>query len=298
LAAARKQISGTFSKLMTKDRLVPITDEFNARLLQIEDEAISPFLDGAKDPVGSTIDRLREHIKTGGLDAETLMKLQSRLGKQGRQKLRGENSNPELGHALLDIQELLLDAAAGVMTPAERQAFQQARAQYRTLSTLETGNIVNAETGDVSAPLLANQLQRRDPRGFLEGENRSPLYEGARVLGRLQKPKSSSGTAERQYLGQALAGAGTVGGAAAGYGSGGDVESSLKGAATGLVAGMAAPRALGHLYLRGAGRDFPEGLSRAAGQAMARAVGESPPTFTGPEFDGDLIDLLRELEGR
>jgi hypothetical protein len=261
LSDARKRLGGIFDQLMGRERQVPVTDEVLARIAAIDEDSIAPFIRGEEDPVGSALTRLRELLGEGTIDAATLMKQQSRLGKQARQAFRGENSNPDLGHGLLDIQEVLLDMAQSGLSQQEREAFRVAREQYRTLSSLETGTITNAATGDVSPAKLANFLQRRDPRGFLEGGNRSPLYEGTRFLGRVQKPNASSGTAERMWA------QGAIGGAAGAVAS--PDESELMGAGAGAALGLGLPYGLARGYLSQPLRNW---VTRSAGPAEQTAT--------------------------
>ncbi len=284
LAHARKRIGGVFNRLMTRDRPVPVDDALRVQIAQIEDEAINPFVRGEADPIGAAVERLRKHLADGSIDAKTLMSIQSRLGKQGRQALRGESSNPDLGHGLLDIQDALLEQAGRAMKPDEIELFSTARQQYKALSNLQSGLITDPVSGDVSAAKLANFLQRRDRVGFTEGGNRSDLYTGTRLLGRAQKKLGTSGTAER------MSGLGTIGGL---IGYAGADENELLGAAGGALAGAAAPYALARAYLSPAMRNMFTRAPGFAEQQATRAVG-----LTGAQMApqlGERSPLLDEL---
>ena len=262
LRNARERIGGVFNRIMSPDRGVMLGPDFVRRVEGIAAENIEPYLGSGATPITQTVERTLEAARRGEVSADWLMSQASRLGKQGRQAMRGESSNPTLGHALLDIQDALLDAGMHSLPPEERAAFNIARQQYRNLMTLRQGNNVNAETGNVSAPLVANFLQRRDYRGFLEGANQSPFYEGARFLGRLQTKLPSSGTAERMGM-IPLLGAGGVGGLTAGN----------PGTAVLAAGAAAAPYLAARAYMA---PGFAPYLSRVPGateQAVLRAMG-------------------------
>lgn len=298
LASARARIGDTFGALLPKGKDIPVDDAITAQVDEIADKAISPFIRGEADPIGTSVKRLQEHLAKGSMDAGDLMALQSRLGKQGRQALRGENSNPELGHALLDMQEALLDLARRNMSPEEAAAFTGARQQYRNLMTLESGQNIDPVTGQVYPGRIANFLQRRDRRGFLEGGNRSPFYEGVRFMAREQKPLPTSGTAERSFLREALRPAylgvgGALGGAQ--Y-SENDVAGGAAGAALGLVAPYAAARA----YLSPAMRNAFTRAPGATEQAITRGVGIGATRSMAPqgkdETDREFNERARKVE--
>lgn len=300
LNRARTRIGDTFNNIMSSSRSVEVTPDTIAAINRIEDESIAPFIRGEADPIGTSLVRLREMLADGTVDAKTLMAQQSRLGKQARQAFRGENSNPELGHGLRDIQETLLDMARGSMNPAEQTAFDTARGQYRNLSTLETGLITNSSTGDVSPALLANHLQRRDPRGFMEGGNQSDLYTGARFLGNVQKPNKSSGTAERMFWQSMLGGGGGIGGAMVAD------ENQVGGGLGGAAGALLLPKAGARAYLSNPMRGFmtrgastlEEGAARAAGLGAAHSLSPNIESMLPEQVKGGLALPSSEGEAR
>jgi hypothetical protein len=244
LARARARIGNTYETVFTSGKTFTIPPVAAKKLDFIEAESIAPFIHGTADPIGASIERLRRMVEEGTINARELHQQQSRLGKQGVQALSGANSNPVLGHGLLDMRSLLLDIAEANLEPAERAAVQQARSQYRVLSALESGGNVDSVTGKINPGTMANYLARRDRAGFLEGGNRSPLYTGVRFLGRAQPALKTPGTAERLWMGSALTGA--TGGVTGAGMSENDVMGGLAGAGIGAML----PYGIGKAYLR------------------------------------------------
>ena len=268
LAAARKRIGSDFDATLPKGKLLNTVAEDLAKLDEIESEFIAPWVRPGEGVIGDLIAKARNAIQAGEIDAGVLKTQQSALGKQGHQALRGPMSNPELGHGLLDVRSLLLDIAKRELPAPDAARLTQARNQYRILSSLESGTIIDPVTGNVSAAKLANYLQRRDRGGFAEGKDKSPLYEATRFLGRLQRPLNSPGTAERMFLSNTFRGVGGLTGAALGSG-GGDPNELLGGAAGAGIGAFALPAMLAAGYKSPAMRSW---LTRQAHPLEALAT--------------------------
>jgi hypothetical protein len=272
VGAARAEIGQGFRTLMPQGRPFQVDDTFRAELDRIADESVAPFLRGEQDPVGVTLSRLREKIASGEIDAADLMAQQSRLGKQGRAALRGENSNPELGHGLLDIQENLLDLARRNMQPEEGATLDALRRRYRILSTIESGQNWDPVTGQLYPGRLASHLQRRDRYGFSYGNDDSPFYQGVRFLGRQQKQLQSSGTAERQMMNRMMA---SAAGAGIGLAGGTSVfENDVVGGGLGaLVGATLLPGVAARAYISPMARNYMTRELGTTGQNVARGIG-------------------------
>jgi hypothetical protein len=278
--AAKERIGREFNRLTSSDRVVPIgiDDPMVDAVVEIADKRIFPMIARGTDPIGRATDRalevLERGVRSGGLSARELFEQQSMLRKLGQRALSGQNPDPEVGHAMLDLQDIFLDAARRGLSPEDAAAFDLARKQYRNLMTIKQGGF-DPVTGDVSPKKVANFLQRRDEHGFTMETNRSPFYEGARFLGRLQPRLQSSGTAERMFLQNALMGAiaGGVPGAVV------DDQNRASGGATGAVAGaaatIAAPWAMGRTYLGQPLRTWMHHQISPATQAILGAGGQS-----------------------
>ena len=108
------------------------------------------------------------------------------------------NGDRELGQALFQIKEIVDDQLAAGLSAADQAAFQAARANYRNLMTIRSSaGVVNPSSGNVSGLNLASALTRKDPRGFMEGSNTTPMYEAARFAQAFRPIVGDSGTATR-----------------------------------------------------------------------------------------------------
>jgi hypothetical protein len=244
LAQARNRIGAEYDALFPRGRQIQVTQDALDEIKRIEDESVRLFIRGEADPIGNAVDRMKEVLEDGVIDAAELNAQQSRLGKLGHQALRGETSNPELGHGLLDMRKVLLDMAGESFTAEDAARFANARGQYRMLSALEAGANIDPVTGTVYPGRMASYLQRRDRAGFAEEGNSSPLYQAIRFMGRAQPELPTSGTAERSWLNNTLGGtAGMLGGATL-------TENDLIGGGLGLAAGIMAPRLLAQGYVK------------------------------------------------
>lgn len=197
LGQAANRIGKEF-KDVTTSSTVRLDDTFLDSLADVEARYTGAWGEGNK--LTGVIDDALDDIAKGSISGERYHKIASRLGKMARQKLRGENSDPDAAFALYDVKEALDDAMERALGKAERARFQKARQQYRTLLFLESPGVVNSSSGQISLPTLANVLKRKDKVGFARGKNKSDLYEAARI-GQMFKPSfGASGTAERLSL--------------------------------------------------------------------------------------------------
>jgi hypothetical protein len=282
LQAARQRIGDTFDAVADRVGTVPVDDQLLKDVLTINDTRVSPMITGPADPVRGVVDQALTYFEKNferGMSARELMAQQSRIGKAARQAMSGANSNPELGHALLEMQDAMLMALERNAPADVAGTLQQARQQWRALMTLEAGSNIDPTTGRVFPGRLANYLQRRDIPGFTEGANRSPLYEGVRFMGRQQPELPTSGTAERTWLREALKTGAATGLAGAGLGGMSDADplaTGLSGGALGLLGGIVAPNLLARGYLRPGVSNWlsrtPSEAERASMRAAAQAA--------------------------
>jgi hypothetical protein len=272
---ARERIGAELNRLTNSAGTIPIgnDDELIDAVVDIAGDRIFPMIAQGGDPIGKATERaldvLERGIERGGLSAKELFAQQVRLRQLGQQALSGANPNVTVGRALLEMQELMLDAIKRGLPEAEQEAFDLARKQYRNLMTVKRN--FDPVTGDVSAKKAANFLQRKDDYGFTRNTNKSPFYEGTRFLGRLQPKLQSSGTAERMNMQNIILGA--IGGA--GAGAGGGEDSMFGGAGAGAVAGLALPYAAGRMYLSQPLRTWMHHQISPATQAILGAGGQS-----------------------
>lgn len=165
---------------------------------------------------------------------------------------------PKIGFAIFEVKDALDDAASSVMSARERMAFQQARQQWKNLVMLETGNVVNEQTGNVSGGLLKNVLSRKDKHGFRLGGNASDLYDATRFYKAFPGIVGDSGTATRSFLphlGSTMLAGGGLGAAGGVYGEYNPTVGAGLGALAPLALALAARGGAG-AYLSGPGRAY------------------------------------------
>jgi hypothetical protein len=145
--------------------------------------------------------RFESFAASGKATGEQLFELQSRLGKAAWNEMSTQSGNRQLGMALGDAQDYVLDLLAQGLNKTELARFGTSRSMYRTLMQL-TGrtNVINPSTGHVSGAGLANLLQTKDKSGFLFGKNNSDLYNAARFAQAFKPLVGDSGTATRSML--------------------------------------------------------------------------------------------------
>lgn len=130
-----------------------------------------------------------------------LHEIQSRLGKAALNEMTSQNGNRQLGMALGDVQELVLDLLGEGLSRTQLHAYNVARQQWRSLLQL-TGrlNVINPSTGNVNGGALAALLQQKDRFGYLFGNNASDLYNAARFAQAFKPIVGDSGTATRSMI--------------------------------------------------------------------------------------------------
>jgi hypothetical protein len=166
---------------------------------------------GERSKIANIIDDALDDIAKGSIDAKKYSHITSRLGKAARQKLRGENADPDAAFAIFGVKEALDDAMEASLGGAAKKGLQKARGEYRTLLMLERPGVVDSSVGNISLPRLANVLKSKDKPGYLRGKNKSDLYEAARIGAGFKSAIGDSGTATRSALPMAIGAGGAVG---------------------------------------------------------------------------------------
>jgi len=204
LGRAYTRIGNKFN--FAKGDAIQLGDDFLNGLAKIDNEyqsvwggkgdaAFKSLMDDALDDAGKAI------------SGERYTRLRSDLSKRARDAFSQQNSR--LGQAIDDMIETLDDAAQHSLPAGKSKVLAQARKQWATLRTLEKS--MNGES--VSGTKLANQLRKRDPKGFTYGFKDNDIYTAARFADRFKPLVGDSGTATRmgvQMLGGGLAGSGVA----------------------------------------------------------------------------------------
>jgi hypothetical protein len=196
LATAQRQISAVYDKVASPT-VQKLDDMYVMNGIDLIDNAFEGL---TTKPLKSNIfvKQLQEYAAKGEATGNQLATLSSKLGRLAKNEKTTANGDRELGEALFQIKEIVDDQLAAGLSAADQAAFQAARANYRNLMTVRTtSGVINPSSGNVSGLNLASALTRKDPRGFMEGTNTTPMYEAARFAQAFRPIVGDSGTATR-----------------------------------------------------------------------------------------------------
>jgi hypothetical protein len=196
LAQAQRQISAVYTKVAS-----PNVQKLDQMYVMNGIDLIDSAAEGlTTQPLRTNIfvKQLQELANKGEATGNQLTTLSSKIGKKAKNEMTTVSGDRELGQALFQIKEIVDDQLAAGLSAADQAAFQTARANYRNLMTLRSNpGVVNPSSGNVSGLNLASALTRKDPRGFMEGTNTTPMYEAARFAQAFRPIVGDSGTATR-----------------------------------------------------------------------------------------------------
>jgi len=196
LATAQRQISAVYNKAAS-----PTVQKLDQMYVMNGIDLIDASAEGLTTlPLKSNIfvKQLQEYALKGEATGNQLTALSSKLGKKAKNEMTTPSGDRELGQALFQIKEIVDDQLMAGMSAADQAAFRTARANYRNLMIVRTtSGVINPSSGNVSGLNLASALTRKDPRGFMEGTNTTPMYEAARFAQAFRPIVGDSGTATR-----------------------------------------------------------------------------------------------------
>jgi hypothetical protein len=196
LATAQRQISAVYNKAAS-----PTVQKLDQMYVMNGIDLIDSAAEGlTTQPLRTNIfvKQLQDLALKGEATGNQLTTLSSKIGKRAKNEMTTANGDRELGQALFQIKEIVDDQLMAGMSAADQAAFQAARANYRNLMTVRTtSGVINPSSGNVSGLNLASALTRKDPRGFMEGSNTTPMYEAARFAQAFRPIVGDSGTATR-----------------------------------------------------------------------------------------------------
>ena len=196
LAQAQRQISAVYNKVAS-----PNVQKLDQMYVMNGIDLIDSAAEGlTTKPLRAEIfvKQLLDLANKGEATGNQLTTLSSKIGKKAKNEMTTVNGDRELGQALFQIKEIVDDQLAAGLSAADQAAFQAARANYRNLMTIRSSaGVVNPSSGNVSGLNLASALTRKDPRGFMEGSNTTPMYEAARFAQAFRPIVGDSGTATR-----------------------------------------------------------------------------------------------------
>ncbi|HBG31026.1 MAG TPA: hypothetical protein DDW98_10410 [Gammaproteobacteria bacterium] len=236
LQNANKRIGEVYDKVAS-DRQFGVDANVMLNRITSIDDGLKNVVNVADEPL---VDEALRIAQDGAATGKQLQHLSNRLRVKAEGLMRSPTGDRELGRALFQVREVIDDQLQGSLPIVQREAFRQARDQYKNMMLLTANkNVLNEATGDVSARNLASVLRSKDRAGYLFGRSRTPETRGLHEVARFGRTFGSivgdSGTATRSFLPQMLASTAVGGGATAV--AGGD-------ATTGAMAGAALPLAL------------------------------------------------------
>jgi len=196
LAKAQNQISAVYNKAASPS-LQNLDQMYVLNGIDLIENSVEGLI---KEPLknNTLVKQLLNFANTGQATGNQLTSLTSKLGKLAKKESTSPNGDRDLGQALFQIKEIVDDQLMAGMSAADQAAFQAARANYRNLMTVRTtSGVINPSSGNVSGLNLASALTRKDPRGFMEGTNTTPMYEAARFAQAFRPIVGDSGTATR-----------------------------------------------------------------------------------------------------
>lgn len=196
LAQAQRQISVVYNKAASPS-LQNLDQMYVLNGIDLIENSVEGLI---KEPLknNTLVKQLLNFANTGQATGNQLTSLTSKLGKLAKKESTSPTGDRDLGQALFQVKEIVDDQLMAGMSAADQAAFQAARANYRNLMTIRTSSgVVNPSSGNVSGLNLASALTRKDPRGFMEGTNTTPMYEAARFAQAFRPIVGDSGTATR-----------------------------------------------------------------------------------------------------
>jgi hypothetical protein len=222
MLTARDRIGGDIGAVAQRNTM-NVTNNVLNNLADIENYATRNYGTDIAPTVRSQIDDILDKMANGKMTGEAYRNKDSELGRLIRQTTNGDRKS-----ALGDLRGALREAMDASISPADAQAWAEARRQYANLMRVSESGI--DASGNVSPAKLANTSMRKNNR-FQTND----LDELARAGGvALRKTVGDSGTAQRLAYQTALTGGGGLAGFMAGNGDPRD-------AATGALAGLAFP---------------------------------------------------------
>jgi hypothetical protein len=222
MRGARDRIGSEIGAVAQRNTMNVTNDVLN-RLGDIESYATRTYGSDIAPAITSQVDDILNKMSNGTMAGDVYRAKDSELGRLIRQTTNGDRRA-----ALGDLRNALREAMDASISPADAQAWANARRQYANLMRVSESGI--DASGNVSPAKLANTSMRQNNR-FQSND----LDELARAGGvALRKTVGDSGTAQRAMYQGALTG----GGGLAGYMAGGG---DPRDAATGAIAGLAFP---------------------------------------------------------
>lgn len=199
METARKQIGGEFNRLAANVD-APIDDTFFLRLADVERGLTDNIPIKDQSPrLRTLINEAVNLIDSGRMDGRFFQETRSALGKLAKNVANDPNRQykGELLETIDNFTGLIDDYAGKSMQAGDKEAWKQARLQWRNLKTIEKA--VDTTSGNVSPAKLATATKKANQSGYMYGRGESDLDALGRVGSAFIKDQiPDSGTAGRQ----------------------------------------------------------------------------------------------------
>lgn len=189
---ADDRIGRAFEVAATRNN-VAYDDTLQAALAEIENNVASEVTKGGIDVIRKQLANVLDKaaMQGGVITGKQYQNLRMSLSRVSN------NSDSSVGFWARQIREQLDEALMRSVGPDEAARMANLRDQYRILITAMNSNAINTAKGSVSPGLLANAFSRSDKKGFIEGLNKSNLYNALRFYKAFPSVVGDSGTATR-----------------------------------------------------------------------------------------------------
>lgn len=199
METARKQIGGEFNRLAANVD-APIDDTFFLRLADVERGLTDNIPIKDQSPrLRALINEAVNLIDSGRMDGRFFQETRSALVKLAKNVANDPNRQykGELLETIDNFTGLIDDYAGKSMQAGDKEAWKQARLQWRNLKTIEKA--VDTTSGNVSPAKLATATKKANQSGYMYGRGESDLDALGRVGSAFIKDQiPDSGTAGRQ----------------------------------------------------------------------------------------------------
>jgi hypothetical protein len=192
MGAAKSRIGGVFQSVANKIQSIPADPQFDNDLIGAMSKAQGSMTPQQFAPLERQFNDIVGTFQNGGnaIDGKTYLAMTARGSPLDAAM---SSTDPAIAGTAVALKDALDGAMQRAASPADAQALQQARYQWKVMRTVED-LAEKAPTGGVSPPLLMGAVRKNFPNMAYDGGGN--MGELARIGQQFLKPPSSSGTAE------------------------------------------------------------------------------------------------------
>jgi len=192
MGAAKSRIGGVFQSVANNVPSIPADPQFDNDVIGAMSKAQGSMTPQQFAPLERQFNDIMGTFKNGGnaIDGKTYLSMTARGSPLDAAM---SSSDPAISGTAVALKDALDGAMQRAASPADAQALQTARYQWKVMRTVED-MAEKAPTGGVSPPLLMGAVRKNFPNMAYDGGGN--MGELARIGQQFLKPPSSSGTAE------------------------------------------------------------------------------------------------------